>query len=252
MEIKISEVIRQRRRTMDISQETLADYLGVSVQAVSKWETAASYPDITLLPKIAEYLKTDINALFFGTDSNSAVMKTIPDDGKLRVVQCIGSKILSQEEYDRSKRIMLELPKNYKDQLNVEIWGSADIDGDINGPVTAGDSINCGNIGGPANAGDGINCGNISGPVSAGDGINCGNIAGPVSAGDSINCGKVAGDANAGDNIHCGDVKGSVAAGNDIYCGDIEHNAKAENDIHCHTIKGDAECGGNIIYENNQ
>ena len=252
MEIKISEVIRQRRRTMDISQETLADHLGVSVQAVSKWETAASYPDITLLPKIAEYLKTDINALFFGTEAVPAILGEIPNDNKLRIVQCMGSKILSRNECNRSTRIMLEIPNNKIEQLNVEIWGSADIDGDISGAVSAGDGINCGNISGPANAGDGINCGNISGPVSAGDSISCGNIAGPVSAGDSINCGKIAGDANAGDNIHSGDVSGSVAAGNDIYCGDIENYAKAENDIHCRTINGNAECGGDIIYENKQ
>lgn len=250
MEIKISEVIRQRRRTMDISQETLADHLGVSVQAVSKWETAASYPDITLLPKIAEYLKTDINALFFGTEAEPAVLCELPDDNKLRIVQCIGSKVLSREEYSPNKRIMLELPDNDIGTLNVEIWGSADIDGDISGAVTAGSVINCGNVGGTANAGNTISCGNIAGGVNAGDVVNCGNIAGGVSAGDSINCGNVAGGISAGDSVNCGDVGGNVEAGHDINCGNIEQSAKAENDIHCKKINGDAECGGNIIYEN--
>ena len=250
MEIKINEVIRQRRRTMDVSQETLADHLGVSVQAVSKWETNASYPDITLLPKIAEYLKIDMNALFFGTEAEPAVLGGLPNDNKLRIVQCIGSKILSREEYDHNRRIMLELPKNDINKLDVEIWGSADIDGDISGAATAGGGINCGNVSGPANAGNGINCGNIAGSVNAGDSVNCGNVAGSVSCGDSIRCGTVAGDAAAGDDIYCGDVGGNAESGNDLYCGNIERSAKAENDIHCKKINGNVECGGNIIYEN--
>lgn len=249
MEIKINEVIRQRRRTMDISQETLADHLGVSVQAVSKWETNASYPDITLLPKIAEYLKTDINALFFGTEAEPAILGELPDDNKLRVVQCRGSKVLSRDEYDPNKTIMLELPDNDIDTLNVEIWGSAGIDGDISGSATAGSTLSCGSVGGAANAGNTINCGNISGGVNAGDVVNCGNIGGGVSAGDSVRCGNVGGGISAGDSIYCGNVGGNAAAGNDLYCGDIEKSAKAENDIHCKKINGDVECGGNIIYE---
>ena len=250
MELKISEVIRQRRRTMDISQETLADYLGVSVQAVSKWETAASYPDITLLPKIAEYLKTDINTLFFGTEAEPAILGELPDDSKLRIVQCFGKKILSREEYDPHMTIKLELPDSDIDTLNIEIWGSADIDGDISGSATAGNALNCGNVGGAANAGNAINCGNIGGGVNAGDSVNCGNLGGSATAGDSIRCGNVGGSANAGDSIYCGDVGGNAEAGNDIYCGNVERNVKAENDIHCKKINGDAQCGGNIIYEN--
>ena len=235
---------------MDISQETLADHLGVSVQAVSKWETAASYPDITLLPKIAEYLQTDINALFFGAEAEPAILGELPDDNKLRIVQCLGSKVLSREEYDTNKRIMLELPDNDIDSLNVEIWGSADIDGDIGGSAAAGNILTCGGVGGSANAGNIINCGNISGGVNAGDVVNCGNISGGVSAGDSVNCGNVSGGISAGGSVNCGDVGGNVEAGHDINCGNIEKNAKAENDIHCKKIKGDAECGGSIIYEN--
>ena len=66
LEIKISEVIRNNRKKADISQETFAEAMGVSVQAVSKWETGMSYPDITMLPKISEYFKLSIDELFFG------------------------------------------------------------------------------------------------------------------------------------------------------------------------------------------
>ena len=37
-------------------QDELAEYIGVSKASVSKWETAATYPDITLLPRLAAFL----------------------------------------------------------------------------------------------------------------------------------------------------------------------------------------------------
>ena len=51
--IKINENIRKFRKEKRIGQEALANALGVTIQAVSKWETSGSMPDITLLPQIA-------------------------------------------------------------------------------------------------------------------------------------------------------------------------------------------------------
>ena len=60
----IGENVKQLRQEKHIKQETLADYLGVSSQAVSKWETGASEPDISLLPNIATYFGVSIDELF--------------------------------------------------------------------------------------------------------------------------------------------------------------------------------------------
>lgn len=60
----IGRNIKQLRQEKHIKQETLADYLGVSGQAVSKWETGASTPDIALLPKLAGYFGVSIDELF--------------------------------------------------------------------------------------------------------------------------------------------------------------------------------------------
>lgn len=249
MEIKINEVIRSNRKKADISQEIFAEAMGVTVQAVSKWETGMSFPDITLLPKIAEYFKISIDELFFG-EKPAAEYGEFPDDGRLRIVQFSGRKILSKNDYDRNVRIMLEIPRSESNEINVEIWGSADIDGDISGSVNAGDGVNCRNVGHSVTAGDGVNCGSIGGNCSAGDGINCGSIGGDCSAGDSINCGNIGQDASAGDSIRCGNIEHDANAGCDINCGDIKGNAEAANgNIHCHEIKGEANCGGNIIYE---
>ncbi len=64
--IKINENIRKFRKEMGIGQEALANALGVTIQAVSKWETSGSMPDITLLPQIAEFLGVTLEELFYG------------------------------------------------------------------------------------------------------------------------------------------------------------------------------------------
>lgn len=56
--------IAQLRKKQDLTQEAFARTLGVSPQAVSKWETGIGYPDITLLPQIAKELGVSIDQLF--------------------------------------------------------------------------------------------------------------------------------------------------------------------------------------------
>ncbi|MDO4741231.1 MAG: helix-turn-helix transcriptional regulator, partial [Eubacteriales bacterium] len=56
-------IIRARRRELGMTQEQMAQRLGVSAGAVSKWEQGTSYPDIALLPALARLLRTDINTL---------------------------------------------------------------------------------------------------------------------------------------------------------------------------------------------
>ena len=62
--LKIGEKIKAKRRERDYTQEELADMLGVTKAAVSKWENKESYPDIELLPAIAQVFHTTIDALF--------------------------------------------------------------------------------------------------------------------------------------------------------------------------------------------
>ena len=72
MKIKICEVIREQRRLRGISQEKLAEACGVTVQAVSKWETQMSLPDISILPLIASFFGITMDALFFGTERETS------------------------------------------------------------------------------------------------------------------------------------------------------------------------------------
>lgn len=63
MNIYFCENIKKLRKERDLTQEGLADLLGVTFQAVSKWERGESYPDITLLPVIADFFDTSIDDL---------------------------------------------------------------------------------------------------------------------------------------------------------------------------------------------
>ena len=62
--LKIGENIKAKRRERDLTQEELANMLGVSKAAVSKWENSESYPDITLLPQIAQLFHITMDELF--------------------------------------------------------------------------------------------------------------------------------------------------------------------------------------------
>lgn len=62
--IKIGEIIKVKRKEQNLIQEELASRLGVSKAAVSKWENAECYPDITLLPQLAKTFNITIDELF--------------------------------------------------------------------------------------------------------------------------------------------------------------------------------------------
>ena len=62
--MRIGEQIKNYRKLAGLTQEQVANYLGVSTPAVNKWEKGNTYPDISLLPALARLLKIDMNELF--------------------------------------------------------------------------------------------------------------------------------------------------------------------------------------------
>jgi len=64
MNIKLGRKIKELRKARNISQEILAEYLGVSFQAVSKWENEAGLPDVSLIPAIASFFEVSTDELF--------------------------------------------------------------------------------------------------------------------------------------------------------------------------------------------
>lgn len=65
-EMTLGQRIAALRRQKDMTQEILAEALGVSPQAVSKWENDISCPDIMLLPQLAKMLDVTVDALLSG------------------------------------------------------------------------------------------------------------------------------------------------------------------------------------------
>lgn len=62
--LKINEIIKAKRREREYTQEELANVLGVTKAAVSKWETGESCPDIAMLPRIAQVFHITMDELF--------------------------------------------------------------------------------------------------------------------------------------------------------------------------------------------
>lgn len=63
MKLNIGDTIKELRLKRSITQEQLAAYLGVTPQAISRWESGNGYPDIEILPSIAEYFCITTDAL---------------------------------------------------------------------------------------------------------------------------------------------------------------------------------------------
>lgn len=71
MIVNLGEKIKELRKKKDISQEVLAQYLGVTFQAVSKWENGTTMPDVGMIPAIASFFDVTTDELF-----NYDLMKT--------------------------------------------------------------------------------------------------------------------------------------------------------------------------------
>lgn len=65
-EMKIGRFIRDRRLALCLTQQQLADRLGITDKAVSKWERSVSYPDITILRELADALEVSVAELLAG------------------------------------------------------------------------------------------------------------------------------------------------------------------------------------------
>lgn len=93
------------RKLYGLTQEELAEKVGVSTQAVSKWEQQISCPDIMLLPALANIFRVTIDELFGLSWGKGAVYSFIgdvpwPDDGLVRIAMYNGKKLMSQSDYE--------------------------------------------------------------------------------------------------------------------------------------------------------
>ena len=129
MKLNIGENIKHLRKDRDITQEEFAEILGVSCQSVSRWENNSCYPDIELIPVIAEFFGITTDALM-GIDS-AAEKKAVEQ------YQKEFQKAISEGNVDEcisiSRKAVAEFPNNYTllNQLMYALFISGDDSADI-------------------------------------------------------------------------------------------------------------------------
>ena len=170
--MKIGENIRALRLRKGLTQEQVAQQLGVTYQAVSKWENGTNTPDIALLPEIAAFFGVTIDGLFHQDVISALDGFPVEDDGVIRIVQLRGRQVLKvpPRMSPDAPAIEIAFPRNCNDRtqyFKVEVYGHVIADGSINGNVVAHQSVQCAEINGDVRSQGDVNAGNINA---------CGNI----------------------------------------------------------------------------
>lgn len=84
MQLNLGIKIRELRRRDGRTQETLAEALGVTAQAVSRWESGGSYPDMEMIPAIANYFHVSIDELFgYNDDREKRISEIVEQANKI-------------------------------------------------------------------------------------------------------------------------------------------------------------------------
>ena len=210
--------ILRRRKEKGLTQEALANKLGVSNQAVSKWEGDVCCPDLQLLPLLADTLELSLDELFGRESKEKPTQKAeadsqilpiaaeLPweDDDAIHAVLFQGHRLLQPKQGSLFRHDKYD---EIRKTVELHFSGTAqDIYSDFS--VVCTDST----ISGSVRAGDSVTCTDVGGDVTAGDDVTCGNVGGDVSANDSVRCGEVKGNVRASDSVTCGDISGSVSA----------------------------------------
>lgn len=129
MKLKIGENIKSLRKSKEITQEELAEMLGVSCQSVSRWESCVCYPDMELLPVIAKIFDSSVDSLL-GVDE---ITEKENIDRYLERFQLAISKGEIEECISIAREGVKEYPNNYVllDKLMYALFVSGDDDGNI-------------------------------------------------------------------------------------------------------------------------
>lgn len=124
MKLNIGERIRELRHTYGKTQEALAGTLGVTAQAVSRWEAGATYPDMELIPSIANFFNISIDCLFGYSGEREAKITDILakidalNDESWRedknLDECISILRDALDEFPENERIMHRLALIFK------------------------------------------------------------------------------------------------------------------------------------------
>ncbi|MBR5312194.1 MAG: helix-turn-helix transcriptional regulator [Clostridia bacterium] len=112
MQIKLSEQMRELRRKRGSTQDELAQALGVTPQAVSRWENGICYPDMELLPAMANYFGVSIDELFGYQTERSQRIDELAE--RIRSMNCLnnGKDVCMTECLQLARESAAEFPGN--------------------------------------------------------------------------------------------------------------------------------------------
>ena len=101
----LGERIAQFRKEKGLKQDELAEMLGITPQAVSKWENDQTCPDITLLPKLAEILEVTVDELLSG--KTEAVVRVVSPEERKDIKDMMFRIVIDSGEGDK---VRINLP----------------------------------------------------------------------------------------------------------------------------------------------
>ena len=276
MNESIGSTIMRLRKEHGMTQDQLAGALGITFQAVSKWENGISSPDISTLPLLADLFGVSVDQLLGREELPPAEKRmsalTPASTGPEREdAQPEDTRRAAEVERDGAPEEEAcgagspsELPWPDDDCFYAVLYhgrsliGHLAADPDLSpakkhfvfsyeGPVrdiVSDFSVEVeGDVHGSIKAGESISCGDVGGSAEAGSGLSCGDVEGDVYAGSGIECGAVSGDLTAGGSVSCEDVEGSVKAGGNVKAGDVEGSVSAGGNVKCGDVGGSVTAG---------
>ena len=89
------KLIRRLRLEKEMTQKDLANILNVTEQAVSKWERGLGLPDISILPKLSEYLEVNLNDMLLGSLDENDIEKSKIKEINFYICQSCSNLIFS-------------------------------------------------------------------------------------------------------------------------------------------------------------
>ncbi len=117
MQLNLGAKIRELRHRDGRTQEALAESLGVTSQAVSRWESGGSYPDMEMMPSIANYFGVTIDELFgYQNDREKKIDELVSRINEMNA-RNNGEDINMNECIALAREAMLEFPNNEKVML---------------------------------------------------------------------------------------------------------------------------------------
>lgn len=225
--IVVATNIQKYRKKCGLTQKELAKKLGVSFQAVSKWENAKSLPDILFLPGMADVFNCNIDDIFSRQVNKDKYCAELPweDDEIVRGVVYKGRKMLQKTD-DVVDKFTFEIigdAESVQSECNIEVKGV------VSGGCNANGEVNIeGHLSGGCNSNGNVTVGGrFSGGCNCMKDIVCkGDFSGDVNCTGTI---KVKG------NIEADKIEGNVVC-NSIKCDKVEGNVVC-NSIKCDKVK---------------